>query len=355
MSRRTVATLLAVVLLGVLGSVALQRPVGYTVFSPGPTVNVLGKNGNQEIISVSGHKAFRDDGGIRLVTVYETALEQKVSLLDALQAWVNPDDGVYPHDAIYQQGATSSSVKEQSSQEMVSSQDDAIAAALRELHVKYSSAVKISTVDSAGPSKGLLKPGDVILDVDGTRTATADKVVGQVKRLPPGTLVTLTLDRAGKRVRVQVTTGPLGSKGKQRHQSRVGVGIAPSYDFPFEVGLNLSSNIGGPSAGLMFSLGVYDVLTPGSLTGGEAIAGTGTIDAQGRVGPIGGIRQKMVGAERDGARLFMVPAGNCAEALGGHWDPKKMKLVRVATMPQALTAIKAWTAEPNAELPRCRK
>ncbi|WP_310962412.1 YlbL family protein [Nocardioides terrisoli] len=355
MSRRTVATLLAVVLLVVLAGTSLSRPVGYTVFSPGPTINVLGSNGKKQIITVSGHKAFRDDGGIRLVTVYETAIDQKVTLFDALRAWVDPNDGVYPHDVIYQRTDTTSSVRQESAAEMTSSQDNAVAAALRELHVKYTTAVKIATVDRKGPAKGRLKPGDLIVAVDGVRTSNPDAVVRHIKTRPPGSRVTVTVDRSGRRLQVPVTTGPLGPKGRMRHQSRVGVGISPSYRFPFDVGLHLSSNIGGPSAGLMFSLGVYDVLTPGSLTGGKIVAGTGTIDARGRVGPIGGIRQKMVGAQRDGAKLFFVPAGNCAEALGGHWDPSKMRLVRVTTMPQALAALKAWTKNPNAELPGCRR
>jgi PDZ domain-containing protein len=138
--------------------------------------------------------------------------------------------------------------------------------------------------------------------------------------------------------------------------SAVRIGIAPCcYDFPFDVDLNLNENIGGPSGGLMFALGIYDLLTPGSLTGGKVIAGTGEIDAEGKVGEIGGIQQKLVGAQDDGARLFLVPAANCAAALGGHYDPDKLRLVKVTTLDEAIKDVKAWVKDPDAKMARCTK
>lgn len=105
----------------------------------------------------------------------------------------------------------------------------------------------------------------------------------------------------------------------------------------------------------MFALGIYDVLTPGSLTDGQVIAGTGEIDAEGKVGSIGGIQQKLVGAQDDGAELFLVPAGNCAEALDGNYDPDKMRLVKVSTIEQALGDVQAWVEDPDAKLTRCTR
>ena len=105
----------------------------------------------------------------------------------------------------------------------------------------------------------------------------------------------------------------------------------------------------------MFALGIYDVLTPGSLTDGKVIAGTGEIDADGNVRPIGGIQQKLVGAQDDGAELFLVPADNCAEALDGNYDPDKMRLVKVTTIEQALDEVQAWVKDPDAKLARCTR
>ena len=130
---------------------------------------------------------------------------------------------------------------------------------------------------------------------------------------------------------------------------------AAGYRFPFDVELKLAENIGGPSAGLMFALGIYDVLTPGSLTEGKTIAGTGEIDGEGNVGAIGGIQQKLVGAESDGARLFLVPADNCAEALDGSYDPDKMRLVKVTTLDEAIADVQAWVKDPDAKLARCTR
>jgi PDZ domain-containing protein len=355
MSRRTVATLATIALLVLVAWRAAEQPVGWTTFAPGPTVNVLGKSNGEQIIQVSGHKAYRDDGGLRLVTVVPSSIDAHVSVVQALTAWADPDQAVYPHDAVYQDTETPTSVKQQSQQEMASSQDNAVAVALRELGIDFGTAVKVTQVDPKGPGKDELETGDLLLAVDGERTPTTAELVEAVKTNPPGTPLRLTIDRGGKTRDVTVTTGPLGEKGRARKQSRIGVGIAPSYDFPFEVDVNLADNIGGPSAGLMFSLGVYDVLTPGSLTDGHVIAGTGELDARGRVGQIGGIQQKLVGAQQDGARLFLVPAGNCAEALGGHYDPDRMRLVKVKTMPGALAAVQKWTDDPDAALPRCTR
>jgi PDZ domain-containing protein len=353
MSRRNVAALVAVVLLVVLAVLAMRKPVGYTLFSPGPTVNVLGTSAGKRIIEVSGHRTYRDDGGLRLVTVYETSYDNKVSVLEALQGWLDPDVDVYPHDAVYPKDTTQKAVRQQSAAEMASSQDNAIAAALRALGIKYHSAVKVETVDPKGPAHDLLEPGDVVVRVDDVPVASTDAVIRSIKDKPPGTKVEVGVIRDGTPRVVPITTAALGTKGRQHTQSRVGVQIAPSYRFPFTVDLHLADNIGGPSAGMMFALGVYDVLTPGSLTHGRVIAGTGEIDAQGRVGEIGGVQQKIVGAQHDGARLFLVPAGNCAEAVHAHYDADKIRLVRVGTMEGALSAIKAWAADPDADLPRC--
>ena len=130
-------------------------------------------------------------------------------------------------------------------------------------------------------------------------------------------------------------------------QLRLGVG----YEFPFKVTVNIGDSIGGPSAGLMFALSIYDVLTPGSLTAGGTVAGTGTITGNGRVGEIGGIQQKIVGARNDGAQLFLVPADNCEDTQGAHNGD--MRLVRVDTFDTAKSAIETWAEDHDAKLPSC--
>lgn len=353
--QRNIAAVIAIIALVGLIVWGSQRSVGYVLYSPGPTINVLGKIDNHPIIKVSGHRSYHDHGGLRLVTIEPTPYGDHISLLQALEGWVDPNVNVYPYSVVYPKRTTQKSVQQQSAQEMTSSQDDAIAAAMSALHLHFSHAVEVAKVLPKTPAVGRLRSGDLIQAVDGVSTRTPDKLTATIRHVRPGTRLRLSVLRGGHLRQVAIRTAALGSKGPQAHQSHVGVLIQPSFHFPFQVKVRLPSNIGGPSAGLMFSLSIYDTLTPGSLTHGKVVAGTGEIDAQGHVSVIGGIQQKLVGAQRDGAKLFFVPAGNCAEALGGNYDPAKMRLVKVHTMADALAALKAWTKNPHAKLPRCTR
>ena len=353
MRRRTWAGLLAAVLVLGLSVGALRQPVPYVTFAPGPTVNVLGKTAKGDIISVSGRRSYRDKGGLRLVTVVPSGPGEKVSIPQLITAWLDPDRAVYPFEAIYPKTATQQSVRQESTQQMTSSQDLAVAAALRALDISFTTGVQVAQVEKDGPADGKLQAGDQLLSVDGKDVSSLAQLTGVIKPLPIGSDVTIEVKRKGQAIEktLRTTTSTVDAK-----DSAVRIGIAPCcYDFPFEVKLNLNENIGGPSGGLMFAMGIYDVLTPGSLTRGKVIAGTGEIDENGKVGEIGGIQQKLVGAQDDGARLFLVPAGNCAEAVGGHYDPKKMRLVKVTTLEDALDDVKAWVKDPDAQMARCTR
>ena len=156
--------------------------------------------------------------------------------------------------------------------------------------------------------------------------------------------------RDGKEVTVPVTTKEVaGEDGEKRRQ--IGIQLGVGFIFPFTVSVKISENIGGPSAGLMFALAIYDTLTPGSLTGGAELAGTGELDSEGVVGPIGGIQQKIAGARDAGVDLFLVPEENCADALGA--DNGDMRLVRATSFEQALGPVETWVEDHDAKLPRC--
>ncbi len=357
MKRATWAGPVAVVLVIGLSYFALEKPVPYVTFSPGPTVNVLGKYDKKDIITVSGRQDYRDDGGLRLTTVIPSGpdkVEDKVSVLELVTAWLDPDRSVYPRAAIYPETATKQSVKQESTAQMTSSQDDAVAAALGALDIAFRTGVQISQVEKGGPADGTLQTGDIVLSVDGRDVQALEPMTRYIRRQPVGSEVVVEVRRKAKVLERTLTTT---TSTVDAADSALRVGVAPCcYEFPFDVDLNLDENIGGPSGGLMFALGIYDVLTPGSLTGGKVVAGTGAIDAEGNVGPIGGIQQKLVGAQSDGARLFLVPAGNCAEAVGGPYDPDKMRLVKVTTFEQALgdvqglgrrTPTRRWRGAPS--------
>src|SRR5262249_28456928 len=158
---------------------------------------------------------------------------------------------------------------------------------------------EILSVEPNMPADGKLQPRDVVRRLNGTRVTAATQLAKLIQDVPKGKSVPVTVERNGKPVTVRIT--PTTKDGHQL----IGVSLGIGYTFPFKVSVNISDAIGGPSAGLMFALSIYDTLTPGSLTSGGNVAGTGTIDGSGKVGEIGGIQQKIAGARADGAQLFL--------------------------------------------------
>jgi Lon-like protease len=351
MSRRTLASVLVFCLLVVLVVVAVFLPVPYVAMSPGPTVNVLGESDDQPIIDVTGHRTYPTEGDLRLTTVSVTNPKHKIGLGEALGAWFDGARAVYPRDAIYPPGQTAEDVEQQSSVEMVSSQDTAIAAALTELGFDLPLQVEVLDVTKDGPADGKLQTRDRVIEVNGTRIREADQVAKAIQKTGPGRPAEFVVRRgdATRTVKVQAEASE-----DDPDRAVVGISIGTGYDFPFDVSVRLSDQIGGPSAGLIFSLGVYDTLTPGSLTGGTDVAGTGTIDQDGRVGPIGGIQQKIVAAADAGARIFLVPPDNCDSALHADVTKDEIKLVKAATLHSAVTSLETYARDPSADLPACR-
>jgi len=227
---------------------------------------------------------------------------------------------------------------------MTDSQDAATAAALNELKIPYRMVVGVVSTEKGRPADGKLLKGDEIVAVDGKPTDDVTEVADAVKKHKPGENVTFTVTRGTQKLDVTLPTvaGP-------KSQSVVGVMMQAKYKFPFEVDINVG-DVGGPSAGLMFSLGIIDKLTPGELTGGKNIAGTGTITPAGEVGAIGGIAQKMVGAKKSGATIFLTPADNCAEALKS--VPDGLRLVRADTLHSTVAALDALRTGKG-DVPAC--
>jgi Lon-like protease len=347
MTQRTWAGLLALPLLLALWVIAALVPLPFVTYEPGVTVDVLDAPDGKETIQVSGHKTYRDDGQLRLTTVFVTRPESDVSLLQLMKGWISTDDAVYPKRAVYPPGETDAASQREGALEMVSSQDAAVAVALTELDIDYADAAKVVGVDAEAPAAGVLKAGDLILAVDKKPVSTPSQVEEAVLASGAGQALDLRIERGGAKRTVTLT--PEESDGK----ARVGVQLLPSYRFPFQVTVGIDDNIGGPSAGLMFALGIYDTLTPGSMTDGDVIAGTGTIAPDGKVGPIGGIQQKVAGARETGAALFLVPAANCREALGA--TNGDMQLVRASTMHDVVDALETWADDPEADLPSCER
>jgi len=347
MSRRILAACIAVGCLGALWVAAMLMPVPFVTYKPGLSLDVLAEEKGEEIVQVSGHKTYRDDGELRMTTIRLTPKDGKVSTFEALDAWVDGDKAIYPRSLIYPPDQSLEESQTESAVQMLTSQDFATAAALHALGYTFPQVVEVYSVSAGMPADGKLQVRDQLRTVNGDPVRTAQDIIDAVRGTPEGGEVTFGVMRKGKPV--TVTIQPTTDDGHQR------VGILPGdgYVFPFSVSVNIPEEIGGPSAGLMFSLAIYDTLTPGSLTGGRIVAGTGTIDADGKVGPIGGIQQKIVTAEDAQAELFLVPADNCQDALGA--PDSGMRLVKVTTMASAMKSIKAWVDDPGAPLPSCEE
>jgi len=343
MSRRSLTLLIATV--GVIAAlaVAVLIPVPYVILGPGPTLNTLGKDSSgQPLITISGHPTYPTTGHLNMVTVgYQGGPGVHLNIFSALAAWLNPHEAVVPESELFAPGQTQQQSQQQDTQEMTGSQQDATAAALTELHIPYQTQVVVVLPQAGSPAAGVLKAGDVITAVDGKAVTSESSLTSLIGAHPAGSTLTVTILRNGRSQTVQVGTKESGGRPV------MGVQVTEQYQFPFTVKFSVG-DIGGPSAGTMFALGIIDKLTPLNLTGGKFIAGTGEITPSGQVQAIGGIQQKMVGARDAGATIFLAPASNCSDVKGA--IPAGLRVVKVSTLSQAVTYledIKAGQSVPS--------
>ncbi|MEH1012831.1 PDZ domain-containing protein [Micromonospora sp. CPCC 206060] len=337
MRRRGVTVLLGALVTTLLSIGVLAAPIPYVVLGPGPTVDTLGTSDGAEVIQVTGRETSTSAGQLRLTTV---GVQPEVKLVSAIAGWFSDDEAVVPRELIYPPGQTEQQIEQRNADDFAASQTSAETAALRELG--YPVQVTVKTVAADGPSAAVFRPGDVLTSVDGQQLTTAGGLTEAIRGKPAGTVFTVGYQRDGAPGTATVTSQDKDGR------PRIGVEIEQKQPHPFQLKIDLE-DIGGPSAGLMFALGIIDKLQPEDLTGGRIIAGTGTIDDAGRVGPIGGIAQKLVGAKQAGAKVFMVPADNCAEALR---NPQPgLPLLKVATLDDALDALA--TLRAGGEPPHC--
>ncbi|HWJ10650.1 MAG TPA: S16 family serine protease [Nocardioides sp.] len=346
MSQRLIAVCIAGPLALILGGIALSVPLPYASYSPGPTFDILGKDENRaEVIQVDGHKAYYDDGQIRFTTVIASSNGQKLTLGDALTRWFDADRAVVPYDVVHPPDQSKEDEEAEGQIQMSTSQDTAKAVALKEIGVDVPTAVQAASVTADGPAADKLLPGDLFLEVDGEPVTEGKQIVAAVKKHADLSNVEFRVLRDKKELTVRVKPR-LDDEGVPK----VGVGIGLGYEFPFKIQLRVDPTVGGPSAGLMFSLAIYDTLTPGSMTGGATVAGTGELLPDGQVGPIGGIAQKIAGAQEAGAELFFVPKDNCPDV--ENLDPD-LRLVKATTMHEARLALEKWSKDHDADLPAC--
>jgi PDZ domain-containing protein len=316
------------VLFVVLFLLALLMPVPYVILVPGPTYNTLGKDpyGKDAVIVLTGKSARATSGHLNMTTV--RIQDQDVTAASALIAWLRGDQMVLPKTALTPPGTSDKEQQKQDAADFAGSQDNATAAALCELN--YPKAFGVLSVLADGPSHGKLRTGDEFVTVDGRAADTADKLKAVTSSLTPGRTVPVVVKRSGTTATEQVTVGKptQGQKG-----ARLGVTVGTTCLAPFDVKINLEE-VGGPSAGLMFALAIVDKAGTRDLTAGRYIAGTGEIDSDGNVSPIGGIQLKMIAARRAGAKVFLAPAGTCGDVRKD--TPGGLEVVKVSTLHGAI-------------------
>jgi Lon-like protease len=344
MSRRSLTLVIASV--GVIAALAIAVliPVPYVILGPGPTLNTLGKDSSgQPLIAITGHPTYPTTGHLNMVTVgYQGGPGVTINIFSALAAWLNPHEAVVPESELFAPGQTQQQTQQQDTQQMTGSEQTATAAALTELHIPYQTQVVVVQAEPGFPAYGVLKSGDVITAVDGQPVTGESGLTSLIGAHPAGSTLTLTIIRAGGTETVRVGTKQEKGAGQVGGGHPVmGVEVMEQYKFPFTVKFNVG-DIGGPSAGMMFALGIIDKLTRMNLTDGKFIAGTGEITASGQVQAIGGIQQKMVGARDAGATIFLAPASNCSDVKGA--IPAGLRVVKVSTLNQAVTDLESLNA-----------
>ncbi|NLF06172.1 MAG: PDZ domain-containing protein [Actinomycetales bacterium] len=331
----------------VLGLAVLAvMPAPYTSSAPGPTFDTLGETANGPLIEVSGTQTFASSGQLRLTTVaFAGSRERQLDLVTVLRGWASPKITIDPVERFFPVSTGETDRQEQNRQEMTTSQENATVAALTELGIEVPATITVEEPIEGTGAVGVLLPKDQIASINGTPVVTYRDMSDALLAAGAGSTVEVGVLRGGEATTVDVVAGerPDGS-------ALLGVWVDPDFEFPFDVTIQVD-DVGGSSAGTMFALGILDLLTPEDEADGHVIAGTGTIDLDGNVGAISGIRQKMIGAVRDGATSFLAPTLNCEGVVGN--VPEGLDVFAISTLSDARAAVEAIGAGETSGLPTC--
>ncbi len=356
-SRATVAGWISLAVAFVVLGVLALSPAPYVIQQPGPVFNVLGttdgEKASEPLISIKGTKTYDVGTTLDMLTVSIVGNpEQSPNWFQIARAWFMQSEAVVPMSLYFPEGTTTEQRDEQSQLMMVNSQQDAVAAALTELDVDFDSQLTVGNVLEDSPAEGIFETGDEIIAANGADIVDVDELRDAITENGDSSPLEVTVVRDGETLSLEVTPTEVsysdGTSGLV-----IGVQTTETYDFPFDVSIKLD-DVGGPSAGMMFALGIIDRLTPGPLAGDAAVAGTGTIDAEGVVGPIGGIRQKLYGARDAGASYFLAPADNCDEVVGH--VPDGLRVFKVETLEDSLAVLRTLDGGGDLDgLPTCSR
>ena len=333
MTKQTWTAAVSALLFVALAAVVSLVPVPFVSWSAGSTVNLYEPVDGQPRVDIQGVETFPPSGQLRLTTVAVTRADSQLTLPEALLSYWLAAREVLPRDAVYPVGASVDEIRAREVQMMDNSQSSAVAAGLRAAGQKVTEYPMVMGVSNGSPADGKLKPGDFILRVDNKAVSSTDDVRAAINAHEVGEAVVFTILRDGQQLTETITTVASNANAST---PVVGINLTIGYFYQPQVTFRINPDIGGPSAGLIFALAVYDQVTPGDLIAGRSVAGTGTIDGDGVVGPIGGIQEKIAGAEGAGATIFLVPAANCPDVVG---LSTSVRLVRVTALADAISAL----------------
>jgi PDZ domain-containing protein len=292
---------------------------------PGPAKEVT------PLITFEGHERFAHTGRLAMTTVSF----QRLTPVTAIGAWLDPDRTVIDDDELYEPGVDRDLAEQRSFSQMDQSKIAAAAVVLRQLtdypREHGDGALLEGTAPPPCPASDRLFPGDLVTSIDGQPIGSVRDAKRAIRSTPPGQAMVFDLDVDG-----QPEQATFARERCIDGLSRAVVGVQMIEPFPFPITIS-SGDVGGPSAGLMWAIGLYELMTPGDLTAGRFVAGTGTIDLGGNVGPIGGIREKVIAARDVGADVFLVPEANMGELEGV--DLGDLQVVSVATFDEAIAAL----------------
>lgn len=344
-------------LLALLLAAMMMLPVPWAIQRPGPTVDTLGERGGEPIITVPSDLRHEDsEGQLRLTTVRVAGGPgDPVNAFEVVEGWVRRDTAVVPREDAFDDSQDAEQISDFQQAQMAASQTNAAAAALQELGYDVPMVLRVAETIPGSNAEDLLLAEDVLTAVSrvggGQRVELVDfrDLTDFMRSVPAGEEIEVEFERGSETASAVFPTSPR-PEGDDRPGSVLGVYVSTDVTLPVQVDFDLD-NIGGPSAGAMFALAVVDVMTPGDLTGGEVIAGTGTMSIDGYVGPIGGVEQKMFGALRDGAEWFLVPDGNCDEVVGR--EPAGLTVVVIEDLAQAVDVVEDIAAGRTEDLPSC--
>ena len=343
--------ILSIALTGTLLATLVPSP--YIIEQPGPVYDTLGDveidGGLVPLIQIPVETTYPTEGALDMLTVNVLGNpESPLSWLEVGAAFLDRSRAIVPVEAVYPPGVTIEDSTEAGRIQMESSQQEAIAAALSERGYEFDATLTVAETSTSGPSGGVLQAGDIIRSVNEEAFADIAGLRDAISLNGTTTPAVIVFEREGEEQTVEIT--PTMTEGDDAI-AVIGILVGSAYDFPVDVKIQLES-VGGPSAGLMFALGIIDKLTPGAINGGEEIAGTGTITATGDVGPIGGIQQKMYGARNAGASFFFAPIENCEEVAGN--IPKGLTVYAIDDLNDALVALASIRAGLTGRgLPSC--